>query len=664
MGRARREPVPGPLTGQPAFSAAAPLESQALENQALHPLENAVEMGSVDSNLLDVVARIEASQPLALSPAIPPALLRWIDGRSYPELFSEAFGTAAVTPVRIAMAIASYERTLYSDQAEIDLYTSEIRPEPAGVTRGREMTRTKFCDQCHRGALQGDNRFHFLGVRPDNEDTGRAEASGRAIDRGRFRTANLRNVALRAPFMHNGSLRTIEDVVDFYGRGGDFDSQNKDRNFVRSLGLTDQDRSDLVAFLHAMTDPRVAGETAPLFDRPMLYAESARVPQVLSETGATLEAVALEPPLLGNPSFTVAVSGGSAGAQAVLVIDSSLPPAGPEIPRTGSFARRTVTLQAAEGGPGYGSVSLAIPADPSLEGATLFGRWYVASGGVIQVSPAFRMTLFGPPAPAPATTLLSTVSAASLRLGVVAPDSIVSGFGAGLGETTAVADSLPLPRTLGGTRVVVRDSLGVEREAGLFFVSPTQINYQTPPGSAPGEATVVVFSGGQPAATGSLQIAATAPALFAANANGRGVAAALALRVAADGSQSFQPTATFDAGLGEHVAAEIDLGTEDEQLFVLLFGTGLRFRGETPVTARIGGEDAEVLFAGAQPELVGSTRSICGFPAACAVAARWMWLSSSANRRPTRSASASADSSSARFRRHPLPRAEGPVWRV
>lgn len=605
-----------PETGEPVFGDQAAFESQALEVQALMPLVSDVEMGSVDGDLNDVADRVAQSQPLALASSIPAALRRWIGGRGYPELFEETFGTADVTPVRIAMAIASYERTLFSDQAEIDLFTSEIRAEPEGVTRARGLFRTKFCDQCHRGGLLADNRFRFVGVRPDNEDIGRAEVTGRALDRGRFRTASLRNVALRAPYFHNGSRATLEDVVDFYNIGGEFDSPNKDRNFVRPLALTDQERADFVTFLNTLTDPRVASEAAPLFDRPLLYAESARVPLILDaeDEKATLEVTALEPPMLGNPNFTVGVAGGAAGNEAVLVIDATLP-SREAIPAEGSFARREIRLEEAPDGSGFGSVSLEIPADLGLEGATLFGRWYVREGGGVVVSSAFRMTLFAPLETAPELPLLSTVSAASLRLGLVAPESIVSGFGTGLATATEVATTLPLPTTLAGVSVTVRDSLGAERSAPLFFVSPTQINYQTPSGAAPGEATVTVFVNGAEAATGSLQIAATAPAIFTANASGVGPAAALALRVAVDGSQSTIPTAKLDADRTAFVTSEIDLNVEGEQVFLILFGTGVRFRGDAPVSARIGGEEVDVLFAGEQPEFAGVDQINLAIPA-------------------------------------------------
>lgn len=593
-----------PETGEPVFDEAADFESQALEVQALMPLESAVEMGSVDSDLADVAARVAASQPLALSPSIPAALWRWIGGRGYPELFEEAFGTPEVTPVRIGMAMASYERTLYSDQSRIDLFTSEILEEPEGVTRARGLFRTKFCDQCHRGGLLGDNRFHFLGVRPSAEDIGRAEVTGRALDRARFRTSNMRNAALRAPYFHNGSKATLEEVISFYDRGGDFDAPNKDRNFVRNLNLTDQDRADFVTFINALTDPRIASEAAPLFDRPLLYSESARVP-LLSNEASSLQVIALEPPMLGNPSFTVGLSGAATGAEAVLVIDASDPGTGPAIPPAASFARESITLETAGDGTGYGSVSLAIPDDPAMDGTTLFGRWYVRHDGAVTVSPSFRMTLFSPAEALPTTSILSTVSAASLRLGLVAPESIVSGFGSGVAQVTEAATTVPLPTQLAGVTVAVRDSLGAERPAALFFVSPGQVNYQIPAGTAAGEAAVTVAVDGQAVATGSVQVAGLAPALFAANAGGRGPAAALALRVAADGSQSATPTARFDAEQAEFVSAEIDVAVEGEQVFLVLFGTGVRFRGDAQVTARIGGLVADVLFAGEQPEFVG-----------------------------------------------------------
>jgi uncharacterized protein (TIGR03437 family) len=203
-------------------------------------------------------------------------------------------------------------------------------------------------------------------------------------------------------------------------------------------------------------------------------------------------------------------------------------------------------------------------------------------------------------------TALATVSAASLRPSTgLAPESIATAFGTALATATQVAATQPLPTLLAGTRVVVRDSAGVERDAPLFFVSPTQINYQVPQGTAPGNATVTATSGDGSVAVGSVTISAVAPGLFSANASGQGLTAAIALRIKADGSQSFEPVIEFNT-TGQLIARPIDLGPATDQVFVIIYGTGVRLRSSlTAVTAQIGGVNAEVTFAGAQGNFTG-----------------------------------------------------------
>jgi uncharacterized protein (TIGR03437 family) len=137
-------------------------------------------------------------------------------------------------------------------------------------------------------------------------------------------------------------------------------------------------------------------------------------------------------------------------------------------------------------------------------------------------------------------------------------------------------------------------------------VSPNQINYLIPSGTAPGAANVTVTNSNGFTATGNLQVAAVAPSLFAANANGQGVAAALVLRVKGDGAQSFEQVARFDQAQNRFVPEPIDLGPETDQVFLILFGTGIRFRSSlAAATCQIGGTSSEVLFAGAQGGFVG-----------------------------------------------------------
>ena len=152
----------------------------------------------------------------------------------------------------------------------------------------------------------------ITGVRPANEDEGRFDVTARPQDRGAMKVPSLRNVELRAPYMRNGRFATLEEVVAFYNRGGDFNAPNK-APAMQPLNLTAQQMADLVTFMkRPLTDPRVTSETGP-FTRPTMYTESNRVP-VVSGTGRAgtggnvPQVMAIEPPLVGNPSFTVAVS--------------------------------------------------------------------------------------------------------------------------------------------------------------------------------------------------------------------------------------------------------------------------------------------------------------------------------------------------------------------
>src|SRR5438128_8029546 len=375
----------------------------ALESQVLGPPVSSAEMEHAGRSRNDVAVRVANSKALALAPFIPTGLRDWISGRAYRDLFEEAFGTPEITPVRIALAIATFERTLYSDRTPFDQNVAQINPLSAAQTRGQGVFNQSRCNVCHAGSLFSDNQFHNIGVRPQFEDTGRFQVTGNTNNIGEFRTPSLRNVGLRGPYFHDGHFATLEEVVDFYNRGGDFNAPNIDHNLIRPLNLSPQQKSDVIAFLRgALTDPRVLAGAAP-FDRPTLYSESNRVPQITgsgtSGTGGNVPRVtAIEPPLAGNPSFTVGVSNALGGAPAVLVIDSNDPGIGPAIPATASFARLNVQLSGSGSGQGYGSASLLIPANSALIGTTLFGRWFVrdanAAGGVA-VSPAFKFTIFG-----------------------------------------------------------------------------------------------------------------------------------------------------------------------------------------------------------------------------------------------------------------------------
>lgn len=205
------------------------------------------------------------------------------------------------------------------------------------------------------------------------------------------------------------------------------------------------------------------------------------------------------------------------------------------------------------------------------------------------------------------TGSVASVSAASyLRAAPVASESIVSAFGVNLASETKAAENRPLPLSLADVSVKIKDRTGTELAAPLFFVSPTQINYQVPPALARGSATVTVLNKTDVVALGSLEVAATAPGLFSANANGQGAAVGALQRRKADGTDVFEPLAQFDAAQQLFVPRALDLQAPNEQHFVTLYGTGIRFRSSSlPVTAQIGGRPVEVLYAGNQQEFIG-----------------------------------------------------------
>lgn len=201
---------------------------------------------------------------------------------------------------------------------------------------------------------------------------------------------------------------------------------------------------------------------------------------------------------------------------------------------------------------------------------------------------------------------VATVSAASYVEKGLPSESIVSAFGRGLSGDTAVATTAALPTELAGTRVLVRDGAGVERAAPLFFVSPGQVNYLIPPGTSPGAATVTVRRSGERVSAGAIRVLAVGPGLFAANSDGRGVAAAVTLRVKADGTRTYEPVARYDTQAKRFVSTPVEFTDPGDRLFLLLFGTGPRHvKHPGSVKVRLGGVAAPVLYAGAQGTYTG-----------------------------------------------------------
>lgn len=235
--------------------------------------------------------------------------------------------------------------------------------------------------------------------------------------------------------------------------------------------------------------------------------------------------------------------------------------------------------------PGLSFVDGVLAGTPTRAGAYSFGGPVTDANGC-QGAWGYTVTI---------RAAVTLVSAASYRAGA-APESIVAAFGEQLATRTQAAVGLPLPTELAGVRARLRDSLGVDHLAPLFFASPGQINLQVPAEAAIGPATINLSNG----LTGQLEIARTAPGLFSANADGQGVPAAVLLRVS-NGRQGYEPVARLEGN--RFVPMPLLFNSSSEQLFLVLFGTGLRFRDT--ISASVGGLNANVLYAGAAAGFAG-----------------------------------------------------------
>ena len=198
---------------------------------------------------------------------------------------------------------------------------------------------------------------------------------------------------------------------------------------------------------------------------------------------------------------------------------------------------------------------------------------------------------------------VAAVSAASFAVEAVAPDSIVAAFGHNLAAGTSTASTLPLPEQLAGSSVRIVDRLNEEFVAPLFHVSPGQVNLLLPSGPAVGPATILVDSGpGGKLAAGSLHIVLAAPGIFTANSDGQGAPAAILLRLTASGVITYEPVSTVDPASGRWLPLTVKFGPPTEQLFLVLFGTGMRrLNTNEKVSVLLGGQSLPVSFLGPAP---------------------------------------------------------------
>ncbi|HWQ03054.1 MAG TPA: cytochrome c peroxidase [Candidatus Nitrosotenuis sp.] len=215
-----------------------------LEEQALQPITNPKEF---DSTLEIAVTRLRQHA-------------------EYPALFRAAF-SRDVCAEDISRALASYVRTIVVAGSPADRYfAGDVSALSAQARDGLELFRGKAnCVTCHAGPLFSDEQFHNTGVAWRDgafADLGRGGVTGKKEDWGAFKTPSLREAARTAPYMHDGSLRTLEAVIEFYDRGGNANPQLDAE--IRPLHLLPEEKKALLAFLHSLIGTLREGRLVPL----------------------------------------------------------------------------------------------------------------------------------------------------------------------------------------------------------------------------------------------------------------------------------------------------------------------------------------------------------------------------------------------------------------
>jgi uncharacterized protein (TIGR03437 family) len=206
----------------------------------------------------------------------------------------------------------------------------------------------------------------------------------------------------------------------------------------------------------------------------------------------------------------------------------------------------------------------------------------------------YQAVTFRPAQPA-SLDVAAPVSAASFLSSPLAAESIAMVTGVNLATTTAQAQTTPFPKSLGGTTVSVRDSTGTARTASLLYVSPRQVNFQIPPGTRSGPATVVVTPSTAVSVAWPIQVASAAPGIFQLNSTA--LAAANIIRVKDGVTQPLEPVYEVDAS-NQVVPRPVDLGQDTDLIYLALYATGLRNAQSVGVT--VAGQSVPVIYSGPQ----------------------------------------------------------------
>ncbi|MCS7076297.1 MAG: c-type cytochrome [Bacteroidia bacterium] len=205
--------------------------ARSLEEQALGPLTHPQEMGMTEAEIVKVVK----SNP------------------TYQKMFKECYGDIEIKT--ICAAIASFERSIVSSSSP---YDRDLQGDTTALTPAQKRGRSLFfsfkvgCQKCHNGHLLTNREFMNIGLDENYRDQGLYNITKNESDKGKFMTPSLRNIAITYPYMHDGRFKTLEEVIDFYATGGK-NHPNKAPQ-MNSFTLSPQQKADLIAFLHSLTD--------------------------------------------------------------------------------------------------------------------------------------------------------------------------------------------------------------------------------------------------------------------------------------------------------------------------------------------------------------------------------------------------------------------------
>ncbi len=222
------------------------------------------------ANLLRDQALLPIQDPLEMNETLDNVIQKLTNSEIYPDQFIKAFDTEEITSNYIALALEQFMLSIVSSNSKYDKYLAGEVELTDSEERGRLLFETEFnpffpdmsgadCAHCHGGANFENDQYMNNGLDTDAEitDIGREEVTGNPNDRAKFKVSTLRNIAVTAPYMHDGRFQTLEEVIDHYNEGINL-SATTDITLVNTeptgLMLSEQDKTDLINFLHTLTD--------------------------------------------------------------------------------------------------------------------------------------------------------------------------------------------------------------------------------------------------------------------------------------------------------------------------------------------------------------------------------------------------------------------------